>query len=98
MKKVLMVIGSIALGVLLLIGIIFVIVSATSQKLECESTTGKNITIMYNDEKITGYTAFGMTYDMDTQNEYAKQVGMENYLVEFSGWFKEHVGGVCTKK
>ena len=35
----------------------------TSDKLVCKSDEG-NITIMYNDKKIKGYTANGITYDL----------------------------------
>lgn len=52
---------------------------------------------MYNDEKITGYTASGMAYDMDAQNEVVERLGIEKYLNEFSDWFDEHTDGTCNR-
>ena len=53
MKKVLMVIGGIVVGIVVLIGVAFLYVSLTSEKLVCESDHGK-ITIMCNDKTIKG--------------------------------------------
>lgn len=83
MKKTLMVIGGIVLVIIVLIIEIFAITSATSEKLVCKSDEG-NITIMYNDKTITGYTANGISYDMDGQKKYAEQVGIDTYISEFS--------------
>lgn len=96
MKKVLMIIGGIVLGAVVLGCAIFALVSMTSSKMKCKSSVG-NITIMYNDEKITGYTASGMTYDMDAQNEVVERLGIEKYLNEFSDWFDEHTDGTCKR-
>lgn len=49
------------------------------------------------DEKITGYTATGMTYDMDAQNKIAERYGIEAYLEDFSDWFDEHTDGACQR-
>lgn len=98
MKKVLMIIGGIVLGLVVIGVIIFFIVSASSKKLVCESSAG-NITIMYNDKSLTGYTTLGdITYDYDQQNEYAKSVGIDNYIAEFTTWFSTNTTGSCTKK
>lgn len=91
-----MIIGGIVLGFVVLGCAIFAIVSMTSHKMKCESSAG-NITIMYNDEKITGYTAAGMSYDMDAQGKYAEQIGIEKYLDEFSSWFAQHTDGTCKR-
>lgn len=96
MKKVLMIIGGIVLGIVVLGGAIFAIVSLTSHKLKCKSSAG-DITIMYNDEKITGYAATGMTFDMDAQNKIAERYGIETYLDEFSDWFAEYTNGTCER-
>ena len=56
MKKILMVIGGIVVGIVVLGVVIFGVTSLTSKKLVCKSSEG-NITIMYNDKIITGYTA-----------------------------------------
>lgn len=96
MKKVLTVIGGLFLGVVILIVIIFLITSSTSEKLVCKSNEG-NITIMYNDKTITGYTANGITYDMDAQKKIAEEIGTEAYISQFEVWFKTNTTGSCTK-
>ncbi len=96
MKKALMIIGGIVVGVIIIGIIIFFVVSKTSKKLVCKSNEG-NITIMYNDKTLTGYTARGISYDLDVQKSYAEQVGIEAYLEEFSTWFSNNTTGSCTK-
>lgn len=94
MKKVLMIIGGIVVGLVVLGVAIFAITSATSSKLVCESAEGK-ITIMYNEKTLTGYKASKMTYDLDAQKALAEQIGVEAYLTEFSEWFSENTTGTC---
>lgn len=96
MKKTLMIIGGIVVGIVVLGIIIFSIVSATSKKMVCKSNEG-NITIMYNDKTITGYTTNSMSYDLDQQKKYAEQVGIDAYLDEFSNWFSSNTTGSCSK-
>lgn len=96
MKKILMVFGGIALAIIVFVVAIFMIVSFTSKKLVCKSAEG-NITIMYNDETITGYTASGITYDLDGQKQIAERIGIESYLEQFSTWFKTNTTGTCKK-
>ena len=79
MKKTLMIIGGFVVGIIILGVIIFSVISATSKKMVCKSDEG-NITIMYNDKTITGYTANGISYDYDGQKEYADQDGVDAYL------------------
>ncbi len=92
MKKILMIIG----GVVVLGLAIFVIIAATSNKMVCKSDEG-NITIMYNKKGITGYTANGISYDLDGQQDYANQVGIDKYLDEFSDWFSNNTTGTCSR-
>lgn len=96
MKKILMIIGGVVVGIIVFVVAIFFIVSSTSNKLVCESNEG-NITIMYNDETITGYTAKGLSYDLDAQKEYAEKIGIDAYLDEFSTWFSSNTTGSCSK-
>lgn len=96
MKKVLMIIGGIVVGFVVLFVVIFAIASMGSNKLVCKSNEG-NITIMYNDETITGYTANGVSYDLDEQKAYAEEIGVEAYIEVFSAWFKAKTTGSCTK-
>lgn len=97
MKKVLTVIGAIVVVIIIIFVVLFVFTSLTSKKLECKSSEG-NITIMYNDKTITGYTANGITYDMDGQQVVAEQMGIDAYINEFSTWFGNNTSGTCTKK
>lgn len=96
MKKFLMIFGGIVVGIIILFLVIFLFVSATSKKLVCKSEKG-NITIMYNEKTITGYTASNLTYDMDAQKAVAKDMGMEAYINEFANWFTTYTTGSCTK-
>ena len=75
---------------------IFSITSSNSDKLVCKSKEG-NITIMYNDKTLTGYTANGISYDYDGQKEYADQVGVDAYLTEFATWFSNNTTGTCSR-
>lgn len=84
-------------GLVLFTCSIFLVVSDASNKLECKSEEG-NITIMYNEEDILGYTASKMSYDLEQQKDYAKQVGIEAYLDEFNTWFEKNTSGTCTRK
>lgn len=96
MKKTLMIIGGIVVGAIILFVVIFFIISGTSKKLVCKSDEG-NITIMYNDKTLKGYTAKNMSYKFDEQKEYAEQIGVDAYLEEFSLWFSNNTTGSCTK-
>ena len=95
--KIFAIIGGFVVGIIVLAVVIISIVSANSNKLVCKSNEG-NITIMYNDNEITGYTASGMSYDLDQQKSYAKQVGVQAYLDEFSTWFETNTTGSCSVK
>lgn len=97
MKKVLTIIGGIVVGLIVLGGVIFFFVSMTSNKLICKSSLG-NITIMYNDKELTGYKTSGMSYQFDDQKEYAKTIGIANYIEEFKEWFIKNTEGTCEKK
>ena len=95
--KILLIICGIIVGVVVLVIAIITIVSATSKKLDCVSNQG-HVTIMYNDNTIVGYTATDMAYDLDQQKLYAEQIGIEDYINEFTNWFSTHTDGVCTRK
>ena len=72
MKKILMIIGGIFLFLVVAFIVLYLIISATSKKLVCKSDEG-NITIMYNDKTINGYTASGISYDLDGQKNMLKK-------------------------
>ena len=96
-KKYLLILCGVVLGIIILAVTIVLIVSATSKKFECTSSQG-DITIMYDDNTITGYMANGISYDLDNQKSYAEQIGIEKYLSEFDNWFKANTDGSCVKK
>lgn len=96
MKKVLIIIGAVVLGIFALAAAIIAIVSLSSEKLKCESPKG-NITIMYNDNEITGYAASNLSYDLDAQKSYANLIGVDAYLDEFEEWFEDNTGGFCQR-
>lgn len=93
--KIVAIIGGIVVGIVVLFVVIFSIISASSKKLVCESSE-VNITIMYNEKGIMGYTANGMSYDLDVQKEYAKEIGMDAYITEFNSWFNSNTSGSCS--
>ena len=97
MKKFLMIIGGIFLFLVILFIILFLIISATSKKLVCKSNEG-NITIMYNNKTISGYTANGLSYDLDGQKKYAEEIGIDAYIEEFSTMFSNKTAGSCSKE
>lgn len=96
MKKILIIIGGFIIGIIILGIIIFSAISATSKKMICKSNEG-NITIMYNDKTLTGYTANRISYDYDGQKKYANQIGINAYLTEFATWFSNNTTGTCSK-
>lgn len=95
--KVFGIIAIIVAGIVILFVVIFSLVSANSNKLICKSNEG-DITLMYNDSAITGYSTVGMSYDMDQQNTIASRVGIDNYISQFKTWFEKKTSGTCTIK
>ena len=71
-------------------------VGCGGKKLTCKSNEG-NITISYNDKGIIGYTSKGITYDLEGQQEYAKIVGVDAYMEEFTNWFESATTGTCKQ-
>jgi len=89
-----MIIGGVVVAVIAIAVLLIIFVFSTSEKMVCESNEG-DITIYYNEEEITGYAANGMSYDLDGQKEYAKQIGVDAYLKEFKEWFSTNTTGSC---
>ena len=94
LKKVLMIIGGIVVGIIVIALVLILVTSLTSKKLVCKSSEG-NITIMYSDDKINGYTAKGINYDLDGQQKIAEEIGVEEYLEQFKVWFSTNTSGTC---
>lgn len=82
-------------GIIGLVTMLFLNVSNNSNKLICKSKEG-NITLMYDETGIIGYTQKGISYDLDSQQEYAKTIGINAYLDEFTEWFENNTTGTCT--
>ena len=98
MKKTLMIIGGVVLGLVIIGGAIFLYLTTTSKKLVCKSKEG-NVTILYNNKKITGYTTTGsMTFDIDNQNAYVDKNGIEAYLKQYTNSYANNTTGFCVKK
>lgn len=95
--KVLAIIGGIVVGIIVLLVVVFSLVSLNSNKLICKSSEG-NITIMYDDSTINGYTASGISYDLDQQKIVSDQIGIDSYISQFSTWFETKTTGSCSIK
>ena len=95
-KKVLMIIGGIVLGLIIFFVGILAIVFFTSNRLVCRSDEG-NVTIMYNDRTLTGYTVRNMRFNLEEQRKYAEYIGIEAYIKEFAEWFENNTSGSCER-
>ncbi len=93
--KILSIIGGVVVVFIILFIIIFAINYVGLKKLVCKSNQG-NITIMYKKSGIKSYTSNEIIYDLDAQNEYAKLIGMDAYIIEFNNWFTANTSGSCT--
>lgn len=91
---VLAIIGGLVIALIAVVVIIILIVSANTKKMTCK-VDDDEITITYNESEITGYTAKNFSYDLDDQKEYAKEIGVDQYLSEFNEWFTTETSGVC---
>ncbi len=97
-KIIWIVIGIVGSIFIIIVGILlFIVINylSASNKLVCKSKEG-NITIMYNEKTIVGYTASGITYDLDGQKKIAEQIGISEYLEEFDQWFQKSTTGTCS--
>lgn len=81
-------------GFILLAIVIILITSLTSKKLVCESSKG-SITLMYKNQKLTGYKGNGISFDIEGQQKIVDRIGMDSYLKQFDVWFKNTTGGTC---
>jgi len=95
-KIILLIIGIIVFLSIAVFIVLVIIGFAVSSKLVCKSPQG-DITIIYTDDAIIGYTSSGITYDLNKQQEYAKLIGIDAYIEEFSEWFSTNTSGSCTK-
>lgn len=74
---------------------IVIIVSAVSKKYICKSSRG-NITLLYRNNKLVGYTTNGINYNLEEGKERVKKIGLEDYFKEFNIWFiQTTIDGTC---
>ena len=78
-----------------LFNLIFNKIADDTNKFVCESKEG-NITLMYDENGIIGYTATNIEYELEEQQEIAKEIGIDAYLEEFNDWFESHSTGTCV--
>ena len=97
MKKFLMIFGGVVLGFIVLAVIIFSLTYFTSKRLVCKSDEG-NITLMYNDKTIKGYLASGISYNLEEQKIIANEIGIDEYINEFTTFFTTNTTGSCERK
>lgn len=96
MKKRLMIIGGIVVTIIVIVVIVFAVVNMTSKKLVCKSDDN-SLTIMYNDETLTGYTAEGISYDLEGQKKSAESMGVKVYLNWFADLYRiNNDNATCT--
>ena len=93
-KKALFITLGFAAAIILIIVLVVVLFISNTKKLVCKSTQG-NITLRYTDKEVVGYTAKNMTYDLDEQQEYSREIGIDAYLDEFKEWFENNTDGTC---
>ena len=60
----------------------------------CESDRG-NITLMYGESELNGYSSYGISYDFDDQKDIAEKMGINNYINQFKIWFETETTGTC---
>ncbi|MDD2625423.1 MAG: hypothetical protein PHR55_01485 [Bacilli bacterium] len=93
--KYIIIIGGVVVGIIALLIVVFIFVGSNSEKLVCKSTEG-NITLMYSDKELVGYTSVGtITFDMDVANTVVKEVGIKSYIEQFKVWFSDNTDGTC---
>ena len=90
LKFIFCIIGAAVVGLLVFVAITYF----TSDKLVCKSDEG-DITIMYRDGKITGYTGVNITYELEKQQKIAEEIGIDEYLKQFTLWFESETTGTC---
>ena len=88
--------GIVILAVILMNIFVFINRENSSNKLVCQSNNG-NITIIYDEDTIIGYTAKEYTYDLLSEKNRAEQMGIDKYIKEFSNTYATSTLGTCTK-
>ena len=94
MKKIFMFLIIFILLLIVALAAIFAIIFFSSDKYICMSSEG-DITILYRDGKITGYTSKNINYNLKQQQAVAEKIGIEAYFEEFKTWFETNTSGTC---
>ncbi|MBE6140737.1 MAG: hypothetical protein E7172_04300 [Firmicutes bacterium] len=94
MKKNYQLIGSIIGIILILITIIYIFIASSRKKLVCNSANG-SITIIYNSKGLKDYNSKNINFDFEKQQKVVQDIGIENYIKEYSIWFKINEDGNC---
>lgn len=74
--------------------ILFLGLSNKHKKLVCKASEGE-VTIIYNKNRIIDYKAKGINYDLETQKEFAKEVGIKEYIKLYKTFFQSNTSGTC---
>ena len=89
-----LVVGGFFLLIVIIVVVALVLIATNTKSMVCKSNEG-NITIMYGKKELIGYTADNITYDLDTQKDIAKKIGVDEYLKQFNDWFTTNTTGSC---
>ena len=90
-------IGFILLALNISLVITIIVLYNSQDKLVCKSDNNK-IILYYEDNKITDYSSKKIEFNLEGQNGYVKQIGIDKYLEEYTIWFKTNHNGKCIKK
>lgn len=96
-KWFLVVCGAVILSVVVMVVFVLVNDGDNSKQLVCQSNEG-NITLVYDNNTVVGFTASTYTYDLLSEKERAEEMGVEKYIDEFASIFNTNTMGTCTKE
>ena len=96
MRKFLTVVGGITVIAVIIGAGVVLVITLMRHKLVCTSDIGE-ITITYDDKNVIKYESNGFQYNLESQQKYVEEVGIDTYIKEFTDNFKEVTkGGNCT--
>ncbi len=93
--KILAIIGGVFVAIIAMIFIAFAVIKSSSNRIECTSK-GKSLTVYFNNETITGYSAKNVNFNIDTAKNTVSSSGIDNYVKTLQTWYETYVGGKCT--
>ncbi len=96
MKKIFLILcGVVILSVVVMVVLVLVDNNNGAKELICTSNNG-NITLYYNNDTIIGYSSNGFSYDLLSEKNSAEQMGVDDYIDNFSNVFNTNTLGTCT--